>query len=209
MVTYIYKFTSKWHSQTTSSSEREYPGPENVFSTLYWQANPQLSQRVLKPSSIPINLKLRSTVKGIELQQDEMVNNICKLTSKWHSQTTSSSEPRQPGAGNVFTTLCWQPNAQLWHRVLKPPSVPINPKLRSNGKVIELEQDEMMSHLYKLTSKRHSQTTLSLECRYQAPGNVFSTLYWQANLQLSHRVLKHPSLVMNPKPRSKVKGIER
>ena len=59
---YIYKFTSKCHSQTTPSSERRWPGPRNVFSTLCWQANPQLGHRVLKPPSLPINTR----VKGIE-----------------------------------------------------------------------------------------------------------------------------------------------
>ena len=44
---------------------------------------------------------------------------IYKFTSECHSQTTPSSEWRQPGPGNVFITLCWQANPQLWHRVLK------------------------------------------------------------------------------------------
>ena len=34
-------------------------------------------------------------------------------------------------------------------RVLKPPSLPINPKTKE----IELEQDEMVSHIYKFISK--------------------------------------------------------
>ena len=34
-------------------------------------------------------------------------------------------------------------------RVLKPPSLPINPKTKG----IEPEQDEMVSHIYKFTSK--------------------------------------------------------
>ena len=27
-------------------------------------------------------------------------------------------------------TLCWQENPQLWNKVLKPPSLPINPKAK-------------------------------------------------------------------------------
>ena len=33
MMSYIYKFTSECQSQTTTTSERRYPGPGNVFST--------------------------------------------------------------------------------------------------------------------------------------------------------------------------------
>ena len=33
-------------------------------------------------------------------------------------------------SGNVFSTLWWHANPQLWPRVLKPPSVPINPKAK-------------------------------------------------------------------------------
>ena len=42
-------------------------------------------------------------------------------------------------------------------RVLKPPSLPINPKVKG----IEPQQDEMVSHIYKFTSECHSQTTPS------------------------------------------------
>ena len=41
--------------------------------------------------------------------------------------------------------------------VLKPPSLPINPKVKG----IEPQQDEMVSHIYKFISKCHSQTTTS------------------------------------------------
>ena len=32
--------------------------------------------------------------------------------------------------GNIFSTLCWQTNPQLWHRILKPPSLSINLKVK-------------------------------------------------------------------------------
>ena len=79
---------------------------------------------------------------------------ICKFTSKCHSQTTPSLEWRSPGPENVFSTLCWQANPQLWERMFKPPSLPINPKVKR----IEPYQDEMVSHIYKFTSKCHSKT---------------------------------------------------
>ena len=41
-----------------------------------------------------------------------------------------------PGPGNIFSTLCWRANPQLWHRVIKPPSRPIN----SKAKVIDPKQ---------------------------------------------------------------------
>ena len=40
-------------------------------------------------------------------------------------QTTPSSEQRKQEPVNVFSTLCWQVNSQLWHRVLKPLSLQI------------------------------------------------------------------------------------
>ena len=60
-----------------------------------------------------------------------MVSHIYKLTSQWHGETTLSLKWRKPASGSVFSTLCWRGNTQLWHRVLKLPSLPINPKLRS------------------------------------------------------------------------------
>ena len=42
-------------------------------------------------------------------------------------------------------------------RVLKPPSLPINTKVKG----IVPQQDEMVSYIYKFTSKCHSQTTPS------------------------------------------------
>ena len=42
-------------------------------------------------------------------------------------------------------------------RVLKPPSLPINPKVKG----IEPLQDEMVSHIYKFINKCHCQTTPS------------------------------------------------
>ena len=47
---------------------------------------------------------------------------IYKLTRKRNSQTTPSLGHRP---GNIFSTLCWQANPQLWHRVLKSQSLPI------------------------------------------------------------------------------------
>ena len=55
---------------------------------------------------------------------------IYKFTTKCHSQSTSSSEWREPEPGNAFSTLCWQTNPQPWHRVLKLASLPINPKAK-------------------------------------------------------------------------------
>ena len=46
-------------------------------------------------------------------------------------------------------------------RVLKPPSLPINPKVKG----IEPYQDEMVRHIYKFTSECYSQTTPSSERR--------------------------------------------
>ena len=46
-------------------------------------------------------------------------------------------------------------------RVLKPPSLPVNPKVKG----IEPKQDEMVSHIYKFTSECHSQTTPSSDPR--------------------------------------------
>ena len=64
-----------------------------------------------------------------------------KFSSKCHSRTTPSSERRQPGSGNVFSTLCWQENPKLWHKVLKPASLRMSTMF--NG--IEPYQDEMVS----------------------------------------------------------------
>ena len=80
-------------------------------------------------------------------------------------------------------------------RVLKPQSLRINNKV--NG--IEPKQDEMVSHIYKYTSKCHSQTIPSSEIRYPGPGNVFSTLWWQANPSPWHRALKPSSSSIKPK----------
>ena len=44
-------------------------------------------------------------------------------------------------------------------RVLKPPSLPINPKVKR----IELQQDEMVSCIYKFTSECYGQTTPPLQ----------------------------------------------
>ena len=55
---------------------------------------------------------------------------IYKFTSKCHRRTTPSQEWRQPEPGNGFSTLCLQANPQLGYRVLKPPSLPINPKFK-------------------------------------------------------------------------------
>ena len=46
-------------------------------------------------------------------------------------------------------------------KVLKPPSLPIKPKVKG----IELYQDDMVSHIYKVTSECDSQTTPSSERR--------------------------------------------
>ena len=48
-----------------------------------------------------------------------------------------------------------------------------------------------MSYVHKFTIKLHSHTTPTSERRYPGPRNAFSTLYWKANPQLWHRVLKH------------------
>ena len=48
-----------------------------------------------------------------------------------------------------------------------------------------------MSYVHKFTIKLHSHTTPTSEPRYPGPRNAFSTLYWKANPQLWHRVLKH------------------
>ena len=95
---YIQNITSKCHSQTNLSLQWRWPGPEKVFSTLYWQANLQLWRRVHKIPSIPIN----SHAKEIEPNQDEMVNDITKLTSKYYSQTNPSLEWIFPKPGNIL-----------------------------------------------------------------------------------------------------------
>ena len=48
---------------------------------------------------------------------------------------------------DVSSTLCWQAKTQLWHRVFKPPSLSINPKVKG------------VSHIYKFTSRFHSQSS--------------------------------------------------
>ena len=55
---------------------------------------------------------------------------IHKFTSNCHSKTTPSLERWQLGPRNVFSNLCWQANLQLWHRMLKPPSFPINTRIK-------------------------------------------------------------------------------
>ena len=80
---------------------------------------------------------------------------ICKFTSNCHIQTTLSSTWRKSGPENVFSTACWRPKLQLWHRVFKPQSVFINTKVKG----IKPKQDEMVSYIYKFISKSHSQTT--------------------------------------------------
>ena len=56
-------------------------------------------------SNLP-SLTINPKTKGIEVQQDEMVSHMYKFTSGCHSRTTPSLEGRQPGPGNVFSTLC-------------------------------------------------------------------------------------------------------
>ena len=80
---------------------------------------------------------------------------ICKFTSNCHIQTTLSLTWRKSGPENVFSTACWRPKLQLWHRVFKPQSVFINTKVKG----IKPKQDEMVSYIYKFISKSHSQTT--------------------------------------------------
>ena len=98
MVIHIYKFTGGCHIQTTPSSEQRQPWPRNVFSTLFWQANPQLGHRVIKPPSLPINHK----AEEIELYQDEMGSHIYKFTGRSHSQTTPSSDRDSQGQQTVL-----------------------------------------------------------------------------------------------------------
>ena len=82
-------------------------------------------------------------------------------------------------------------NLQLWYQMPKPPSHLI----KSNVKMIDPYQDQMVSNIHKFTSKNHSQTTPSLERRQPGPKIVLSALWWQENSQLWHRVpkpLSHP-----------------
>ena len=51
----------------------------------------------------------------------------------------------------------------------------------------------MVSHIYKFTSKCHSQTNPSLACRYPGQGNVFSTLCWQPINMTQIGEKNHPS----------------
>ena len=69
---------------------------------------------MLKLPSFPINAK----VKGIELQQIEMVSHRYKFTSECHNQTTPSLEQRYPGSGIVFNTLSGQANRILFFKVI-------------------------------------------------------------------------------------------
>ena len=77
---------------------RSMPGPEIRFSTLCWQANLQLGRRVLKAPSLSINPK----IKGIESKPHQMVSNIHKFSSKWHSQTNPYLKWCYPGQENTF-----------------------------------------------------------------------------------------------------------
>ena len=81
---YIYKFTSKCQSQSTSSSAWRKPGLGILFSTL--SAKKQTRNYDTECSDYHPSLSTLK-VRGIELQQDEIVSYIYTFTSKCHSQT--------------------------------------------------------------------------------------------------------------------------
>ena len=175
-VSHIYKFTNKCHSQTTPCQRRDSHGQETYLAPSADKQTCNSVKRVLKPPFFPIN----TNVKGIEVQQDGMVRHIYKFTSKCHSQTTPSHSLDSQGQ-EVFLAPSADKQICNYHtRVLKLPSLPVNTKVKG----IEPEQDEILSHKQKFTRKCHSQTTPSSHQRQPGPGNVFSTLYQQANLQL-------------------------
>ena len=155
MVNHIYKFASKCHSQTTPSRSGDSQGQKTFLALSAGMQSQNFDTRVLKPPFLPVNTKL----KGIELQEDEMLSHIYKFTNKSHSQSTPCSEGRYPRPGNVFSTLKQTCNYDT--RVLKLLSLPINTKVKG----VEPQQDEMVSHTYKSSGKCHSQTTPSLEWR--------------------------------------------
>ena len=82
------------------------------------------------------------------------VNVIVRLPHPWSGDMQGQE---------MFLVLSADKHKQThnYDTVLKPQSHPINPKVKG----IELLQDEMVSHIYKFTSKCHSQTTPSSEQR--------------------------------------------
>ena len=83
----IYKFTSEYYSQTTTSSERGWPGPGNVFSILCWQTHNydiECSNHHRSPSTL--------RPKGLSRSKIKLVSHIYKFTSECHSQTIPSLE---------------------------------------------------------------------------------------------------------------------
>ena len=104
MVSHIYKYTSKCHSQAIPSSEIRYPGPGNVFSTLWWQANPSLWHRALKPSSPSVKPKGKgidcSKMKQWAISTNLPVYALVRLPHLWKGDSQGHETLLAPPAGN-------------------------------------------------------------------------------------------------------------
>ena len=123
-----------------------------------------------------------------------MVSHIYKFNSEWHGQTTPSWEQNEAGPGCIFSNFCWQANPQLWHRVFKLPSLPINPKIEG----IESYQEWPSHHtsLSTLRSKGLSRTKMKWWAIYTfLPVNAIVRLphpgsgYNQARKRFQHPLL--------------------
>ena len=93
----------------------------------------------------------RSMMKRCAIYTNLQVNAIVRLCHP-HSGDTRRQETYLVPSAEKQSLKCDT-------RVLKQPSFTINSKVKGTGPY----QDEMVSHIYKFTSKCHSQTTPSLE----------------------------------------------
>ena len=85
--------------------------------------------------------------KGIELQQDEMVSYIYKFSSKCHVRIPYLQSRDSQAQETFLAPSADKQTCNYDTRMLKPPSLPINPKVKG----IEPQQDEMVSHIFKFS----------------------------------------------------------
>ena len=151
MVNHIYKFTSTFHSQTTPSSEWRQRGAGDVFQHPLLTSKPatvteECSNHHRSLSTLRSKGLSCSRMKWLPIYTNLPGNAIVRLPHPRSGDTLDQETFLAPFADKQ--------TCNYDTRVLKPQSLRINNKV--NG--IEPKQDEMVSHIYKYTSKCHSQT---------------------------------------------------
>ena len=192
MVSHIYKFTNECHSQTTPSSDRRELGPAKFFSNLCWQVNLQLWHRVIKPLSLSL-LIVRpkrlscSTIKLWSIYTNSVGHVIARLTHPW-----STDRQRQE------TFLESSVDKQTRNYDLKCCNHhPFKSTLKSKWLISsKIKQWAIYTNLPVIVIVRLPHP-LSGDSKFSAPSGDIQSHKW-------HRVLKPPSLPINPK----AKGIE-